>query len=96
MTEPQTCRCGLTLAEPLGVDWWRPAVDPEPSRAEAPAVVVYGENPELDRWIRMPGGWCQRGLRANFYVDRTPPFRWEQIGCWAGNSHCVLPTEVDP
>jgi hypothetical protein len=73
------CRCGLDTEPPIMVTWWRPDLDDDP-----------GEDPEIRRAVRVPGGWEERGLLVDFYNDLTPPLPWSRVGrCWANNPHPV-------
>jgi hypothetical protein len=80
------CRCGLSLEPPADVEHWHPTREAAP-RCVA-AVVRYGEAPELRRAERAKDGWTEHGAKVNFYLDRTPPMPWVEVGtCWVGVHH---------
>jgi hypothetical protein len=82
------CRCGLPLAPPPNEPHWLPTRDPEPG-PHVQAVALCGQDPEILRSERAPGGWRTRGA-ANSYADCTPPRSWEHVGfCWNRRDHPV-------
>lgn len=91
------CDCGLDPDPPRGPGWWQPTVDDEPGH-HVRAVVRLGEEPEMRRAVRLPGGgWIELGHMVNFYIDITPPMSWERTGtCWKGTSHPVVECDPEP
>lgn len=84
------CACGALVEAPDGVKWWHPEREPDPG-PQVVAVVRHGDPPEMCRWERIAGGWSQRGVLVDFYIDRTPPVSWEKVGrCWSGRYHAVV------
>jgi hypothetical protein len=83
------CSCGLPIEPPTWVAHWHSDKDPEPTGVDA--VARYGQSPQLRRAVRVPGGWAEVGSLVNFYIDRTPPLSWREVGtCWAGVRHPLV------
>jgi hypothetical protein len=84
------CRCGLDTEPPIVGTWWRPDLDDDPGRS-VNAVIRVGDDPTMRHALRVPGGWAERGLLVDYYIDITPPMHWSRVGrCWAGTPHPVV------